>query len=149
MRWLDICNQCRHMIISRTFRLMLVSCVALCMGIVLRAQNASYDVFNPISKYLTQGDTESLSAWFDDNLEISILSNTSTSSKNQAKQILKSFFVDHTPRSFEITHTAGKDNMKYALGTLIAGGERFVITIFVNYDSDSYKIQQLKIDREI
>lgn len=135
------------MIISRTFRLMLVSCVALCMGIVLRAQNASYDVFNPISKYLTQGDTESLSAWFDDNLEISILSNTSTSSKNQAKQILKGFFDAHTPRSFDISHTAGKDNKKYALGTLNAGGESFLVTIFVNNSSDRYKIQLLKIDR--
>jgi hypothetical protein len=38
--------------------------------------------------------------------------------------------------------------MKYALGTLTAGGERFIVTIFVNYDGESYKIQQLKIDRQ-
>ena len=113
------------------------------------AQNKSYDVFVPITKYLSQGNVENLSAWFADNLEITVLSNSSNASKNQAKQILKSFFDAHTPRSFEITHTAGKDNMKYALGTLIAGGERFSITIFVNFDADSYKIQQLKIDREI
>ena len=34
----------------------------------------SYDVFVPISKYLASGDSESLSAWFSDNLEISIMS---------------------------------------------------------------------------
>lgn len=126
---------------------LLIPTLLLCLN--AGAQDQSYDVFVPISKYISQGNAENLSAWFADNLEITVLSRSSNASKNQAKQILKSFFVDHTPRSFEITHTAGKDNMKYALGTLIAGGERFVITIFVNYDSDSYKIQQLKIDREI
>lgn len=127
--------------------ILLIPALLLCLS--ADAQDQSYDVFVPITKYISQGNAENLSAWFADNLEITVLSRSSNASKNQAKQILKSFFDDHTPRSFEITHTAGKGNMKYALGTLIAGGERFVITIFVNYDSDSYKIQQLKIDREI
>ena len=33
------------------------------------AQDSSYDVFNPISKYIACGDAEKLSAWFSDNLE--------------------------------------------------------------------------------
>ncbi len=114
----------------------------------LSAQNKSYDVFIPISKYIATGNVDNLSAWFADNLEISILSSSNNSSKTQAKQILKAFFDAHTPRSFDISHTASKVNMKYALGTLVAGGERFIVTIFVNYDGESYKIQQLKIDRQ-
>lgn len=135
------------MITVRLLRSALVPCLFMAVCCIAHAQDASYDVFNPISKYLTQGDAESLSAWFDDNLEISILANTSTSSKNQAKQILKGFFDAHTPRSFSISHTAGQDNRKYALGTLSAGGESFMVTIFVNNSSDRYKIQLLKIDR--
>ena len=107
----------------------------------------SYDVFVPISKYLASGDSESLSAWFSDNLEISIMSSTSDSSRNQAKQILKTFFASHTPRSFEINHTASRTNSKYALGYLHAGGEMFEVTIFVSKNKDRYLIQQLKIDR--
>jgi len=111
-------------------------------------QNKTYDVFIPISKYIATGNVDNLSAWFADNLEISILGSSSTSSKAQAKQILKAYFDAHTPRSFDISHTASKVNMKYALGTLTAGGERFIVTIFVNYDGESYKIQQLKVDRQ-
>ena len=125
----------------------LVLFVSVLFAVTLHAQNAGYDVFNPISKYLTQGDAEKLSAWFDSNLEISILSQASNSSRNQARQIVKSFFEAHTPRSFEISHTAGQDNKKYALGTLNAGGENFLVTIFVNNSKDSYKIQLLKIER--
>ncbi len=111
------------------------------------AQDAGYDVFNPIAKYLALGDAERLSAWFSDNLEVTIFSDSNDSSRNQARQIVKSFFKSYTPRSFEITHRAGRSNMKYALGNLNAGGEMFLVTIFVGYDNTSYKIQHLKIEK--
>ena len=93
------------------------------------------------------GDADKLSAWFSDNLEVTIFSDSNDSSRNQACQIMKSFFRSYTPRSFEITHRAGRSNMKYALGTLSAGGEMFSVTIFVGYNGKSYKIQHLKIER--
>ena len=120
---------------------------ALMSGLTVSAQDNGYDVFNPISKYMAMGDAEKLSAWFSDNLEVTIFSDTNDSSRNQARQIMKSFFRSYTPRSFEITHKAGRSNKKYALGTLNAGGEMFVVTIFVNYTETDYRIQHLKIER--
>lgn len=64
----------------------------------------SYDVFVPIAKYLGKGDAERLSVWFDDNLEITIMSTTNDSSKKQAKQILKAFLtITHLARSRSAT----------------------------------------------
>ncbi len=111
------------------------------------AQDSGYDVFNPIAKYLAKGDADKLSAWFSDNLEVTIFSKSNDSSRNQARQIVKSFFKSYTPRSFEISHKAGRSNMKYALGTLNAGGELFNVTIFVSYADSDYRIQHLKIER--
>lgn len=37
--------------------------------------------------------------------------------------------------------------MKYALGRLNAGGEMFEVTIFVTFKNQSYRIQQLKIQK--
>ena len=105
------------------------------------------NVFVPISKYMQRGDAECLAAWFADNLEVTVISSSNDSSRNQARQIVKAFFDSYTPRSFDITHTAGRSNMKYALGVLNAGGEMFEVTIFVNYSGSGYRIQQLKIDR--
>jgi hypothetical protein len=105
------------------------------------------DVFVPIGKYLEQGDSEALSAWFADNLEIGILSKETNSSRNQARQIVKAFFEAHTPRSFSVTHTAGRAGLKYATGSLNAGGEVFAVTIFVSCKDEGTKIQQLKIER--
>ena len=105
------------------------------------------DVFVPISKYIAAGNSEALSAWFADNLEIAVLAKESDASRAQARQIVKTFFDNFTPRSFNITHTAGRANMKYALGTLKAGGETFNVTIFLSCKEDRYRIQQLKIER--
>ncbi|MBR2608421.1 MAG: DUF4783 domain-containing protein [Bacteroidales bacterium] len=125
----------------------ILAVVAFLSGAKALAQDSGYDVFNPIAKYLAKGDADRLSAWFSDNLEVTIFSTSNDSSCNQARQIIKSFFKSYTPRSFEITHKAGRSNMKYALGTLNAGGELFNVTIFVSYKDSDYRIQHLKIER--
>jgi len=126
--------------------LMVLMAIVICMK--AEAQPKGYDVFLPIGKYIVQGDAESLSSWFADNLEVSILSNEVDASREQARQIVKSFFDTYTPRSFNITHTAGRANMKYALATLNAGGDMFLITIFVCAKGEErYRIQQFKVER--
>ena len=126
--------------------------IALAVGLLLalpgvsQAQSGEYDVFVPISKYISQGDGESLSAWFADNLDISIGQESNNCSKNQARRIVKSFFETNAPRSFTISHTAGKGNKKYAIGSLKTGGETFLVTLFVSIDGPGYKIQHLKIE---
>lgn len=144
---LYICTVFQGQTMNRYIASVLVSAVALLSCAGASAQEKGYDVFNPISKYISTGDAEKLSAWFSDNLEVTIFSKSNDSSKNQARQIMKTFFRSYTPRSFEITHKAGRTNMKYALGTLNAGGEMFVVTIFVNYKDQDYRIQHLKIER--
>lgn len=129
-----------------TFRIILLSVLAF-LSINTIAQDKVNDVFIPIGKYMAQGDADKLSAWFSDNLEVTIFSTSNDSSLNQARQIMKSFFKSHTPRSFEITHTTGRSNMKYALGRLNAGGEVFLVTIFVVLQNEEYRIQQIKIER--
>lgn len=104
-------------------------------------------MFVPISKYLAQGNAEALSAWFSDNLDITVLQKGGNSSKVQAKQIVNGFFNSHTPRSFEVTYTAGRANMKYAVGNLSAGGETYLVTIFVYCTEEKNQIQQFKIER--
>ena len=129
------------------FKTAAIAVIMLFCAVSSSAQDGRYDVFNPIAKYLAKGDAEKLSAWFSDNLEITIFSVTSDSSRNQARQIMKSFFKTYTPRSFDITHKAERPNMKYALGTMNAGGEVLTVTIFVNFNGAHYRIQQLKIER--
>lgn len=110
-------------------------------------KNGDQDVFVPISKYLETGQCDNLSAWFAENLELDVLGNVNNCSKNQAKLIMRTFVTEYTPSKFVIYHKSGKAPMKYAIGSLQAGGESFRVTIFVRTSDDGKNyIQQLRIE---
>ena len=144
----EICNK-ERVFSKRNMKkiLSVLSAAAVSLFSVCASAQTAGDVFTPIAKYIENGDAESLSAWFSDNLEVAIFAKTNDASRNQAKQIMKSFFKSYTPRSFRISHKAGRSNMKYALGLLSAGGEMFQVTIFVGLKDAEYRIQQIKIER--
>lgn len=130
---------------------LLVSLLAIVVSLsIATAANLTQDqdVFVPIKKYIQQGDAERLSAWFAPNLEIDILGTTNVCSKQQAKQILREFFNQYSPKQFEIAYKSGKVPMIYAIGTLNAGGAKFRVTLFVKSGSEGNFIQQLRVERE-
>jgi len=114
----------------------------------VHAQDKSQDVFTPISKYIQAGDYEKLSAWFADNLELDILGAINNCTRNQAKLIMKNFFANNTPKSFNIIHKSGKAPMKYAVGKLNAGGENFRIILYVKSTESNNSIEQIKVEKE-
>ena len=120
-------------------------------GTAAKAQNAEgeFAVFSSITRYLSQGDVNSLSTWFAENMDVTVISSTRSCSKKQAREILRSFFSANTPRSFEVTHRASETNKKYLIGQLNAGGELFQVTIYATSSGqETYKIQQLNISRQ-
>lgn len=114
-----------------------------------QSQDGEFSVFSSITKYLAAGDATSLSSWFADNLDVTVISSSRNCSKTQARQILRTFFDTYTPRSFEVTHKASESNKKYLIGQLNAGGELFQVTIYATSSGGStYRIQQLSISRQ-
>ena len=128
------------------FGLLLISLFTL--SFVAQGQESKSDVFVPISKYLEAGNAKNLSAWFSENIELVMFGERSNCSRNQAKQILKRFFMDYTPREFDIVHKSGVYPMVYAIGELEGGGYKFRVTIFVKTTERGNYIQQLSIEKE-
>ncbi|MBP5690147.1 MAG: DUF4783 domain-containing protein [Bacteroidales bacterium] len=125
----------------------LVILTLLAAPLSLRAQNDGYDIFKPISSYLGSGDVKHLGVWFDDTLELTLLTRSINSSKNQAEKSLTSFFNTYPPTSFKVVYKVSKSNMKYCTGILKAGRDTFDVTIFLVLKGDSFWIQQLKFER--
>ena len=126
--------------------LIFANCSIVC-GFASEVQQ-SQDVFVPLEKYIAKGDAEALSAWFTTSLEIDILGRSNITSKQQAKQILKDFFSENTPKSFSFSHRSGKAPMKYAVGSLNAGGNKFRVIIFVKTTAEGNYIEQIRIEKE-
>lgn len=105
-------------------------------------------VFVPIEKYIRQGDVQCLSAWFADNLQISMIGKLSNCSKSQARQILKHFFAENPPQSFEIVYRSGSYPMQCAVGNFSGGGYDYSITIIVKTNENGSFVEQIKISRK-
>ena len=107
------------------------------------------DIFNTIAKYIQRGDSDKLSIWFAEDLDISISGEEVHSSKTQAKYILKDFFENHSPQKFVILNKSGNPNMKYSIGQLqCVDGESFRIILLVRNLNSSQVIVRLRIERE-
>ncbi len=106
------------------------------------------NVFVPIAKYLQRGDAECLAAWFAENLQVNVMGTVSNCSRSQARQIVRNFFTNYTPRDFEIVYTSGTYPMEYAVGNLDSGGNMFTITILVKTNESGNYIEQLKIEKQ-
>ncbi|MBO6067866.1 MAG: DUF4783 domain-containing protein [Bacteroidales bacterium] len=112
-----------------------------------QSQSAT-DVFTSIGKYIEAGDSEKLSAWFADNLELDITGSVNSCTRSQAKLIMKNFFNNNTPKKFSIIHKSGRPPMSYAVGSLSAGAEKFRVIIYVRTDDGKNSIQQLRIEKD-
>ena len=105
-------------------------------------------VFVPIAKYLQRGDAECLAAWFADNLQVNVMGTVSNCSRSQARQIIRNFFTNYTPRNFDIVYKSGTYPMEYAVGNLDSGGNIFTVTILVKTNDAGNYIEQLKLEKQ-
>ena len=115
---------------------------------VSTASAGESSVFVPIAKYLQRGDAECLAAWFAENLQVNVMGTVSNCSRSQARQIIRNFFTNYTPRNFEIVYKSGTYPMEYAVGNLDSGGNIFTVTILVKTNDAGNYIEQLKIEKQ-
>ena len=106
------------------------------------------DVFIPIAKYMEAGDSDKLSVWFADNLQLDVLGTINNCTRNQARLIMRNFFSNKTPKSFKIVHKSARPPMSYASGDLDAGGSQYRVTIFVKTVDGRNEILQIKIEQQ-
>jgi len=103
-----------------------------------------------ISKAIRSGDVETLSSYFDDNIEIAVLDNEDVYDRTQAKKLMEDFFQKNQPKSFQSVHegtSKGKDS-QYLIGNLSAGTSTYRVYIYMNIESDKALIQELRFDEE-
>ena len=99
---------------------------------------------------LEQGNANAIAAFFDGQVEISILDEEDVYDKTVAKQKLASFFRKHQVLSFEQVHkgTSKGKNAVYCIGNLVTVDQSFKVYVFLEAKGDKQLIQELRIDTE-
>ncbi len=103
-----------------------------------------------ITKGLEQGDASAIAAFFEGQVEISILEEEGVYDKGVARQKLASFFKKHQVLSFEQVHkgTSKGKNAVYCIGNLVTVDQSFRVYVFLEAKGDQQLIQELRIDKE-
>ena len=94
------------------------------------------------------GNAAELSKFFHDNVELIILEKEDVYSRSQAEQIIRKFFSEHKPESFKIIFDSGKENSRYAIGSLETPGKTYRVYFLMKKKEGSPYIHQLMIEEE-
>ncbi|MFC2115331.1 DUF4783 domain-containing protein [Bacteroidota bacterium] len=101
-----------------------------------------------ISLSFKAGNAEELSKFFHSNVELIILEKEDVYSRSQAEQIIRKFFTEHKPVAFKIIFEGGKENSRYAIGSLQTQETKYRVYILMKKQDESPIIHQLRIEKE-
>jgi len=114
------------------------------------ATNPVDDGLSTISQAISKGDVETLSGFFDSQVEIAVLDDEDYYSKDEAKGVISRFFKQHQPKSFQEMHqgmSKGKDST-YCIGNLVSNSGTFRVYVYMKMGGDKPLIQELRFDKE-
>ena len=97
---------------------------------------------------LKAGNAEELAKFFHKNVELIILEKEDVYSKSQAEQIIRKFFLEHKPQGFKIIFQGGKENSRYAIGSLTTEDTTYRVYILIKKQDGEPLIHQLRIEEE-
>ena len=107
------------------------------------------DPYEDIANAIRSGDAKSVSRYFSNSVDLTLIGQEDVYSKAQAEQILKDFFTKNTPRSFSIIHRGeSKDGAKYAIGNLSTSNGNYRVYYYFKVAGGSVNIQELRFMKE-
>jgi len=94
------------------------------------------------------GNAAELAKHFHSNVELIILEEEDVYSRSQAEQIIRKFFSEHKPSAFRVIFEGGKENSRYAIGSLATSSTRYRVYILMKKQENTPLIHQLRIEQE-
>ncbi|KAF0237245.1 MAG: hypothetical protein FD181_2079 [Prolixibacteraceae bacterium] len=117
-------------------------------GFIIFSNLVKAQVPDEIIQSLKTGDSKTLSAYFNQNVELVVLENDNVYSKAQAQQIVNKFFSSNPPESFTIIHQGGKEGAQYVIGNLVTGKGTYRVYFLLKKSGGKDYIHQLRIESQ-
>lgn len=116
--------------------------------LLLVFNNTFAQVPDGVISSLKTGNASALSEYFNQNIELVVLDKDDVYSKDQAKQLVQSFFNNNTAQRFNIIHQGGKDGAHYAIGNLTTNKGIFRVYFLIKVNGKESYIHQLRIEKQ-
>lgn len=107
------------------------------------------DGFDDLIVAMRLGQAQGVTKFFNNNVELTLLDNEGIYSKLQAEQMLKSFFIQHPPKSVNIQHRGSSaQGAQYAIAVFEATNGKFRTYIFMKDNGNGLQVNEFRIERE-
>ena len=134
-------------IMNKNFKLLLV--VFILGGALSANAFPIFDIPPKIFDAMKVGNAPELAKHFNSSVELVILDKEDIYSKQQAEQILKSFFDKNKTKAFTLLHQGGKQGAQYAIGNLeTVSGKTYRVYFLVKESAGKPLIHQMRIEEE-
>ena len=131
---------------KNTLFILSITCAFIILALPMNAQ--SQKIPEGISLSFKAGNAAELSKFFDSSVELIILEKEDVYSRSQAEQILRKFFTEHKPETFDIIFQGGPENSPYAIGSLQTPEKKYRVYILLKKQNESHLINHLRIEEE-
>lgn len=121
------------------------------IALILPVAFVSLDVnLDAIVNAIRKGDANALSAYFSNSVDISIMDQEETYSKNEAVKVIKQFFAKNPPSNFTEIHkgTSKGNDSHYCIGNLDTNDNSYRVYIYLKKHGSKYLIEELSFDEE-
>ncbi|MDP3642221.1 MAG: DUF4783 domain-containing protein [Bacteroidota bacterium] len=129
----------------RNFKLKLIS-LLFCFFVLATVSFAQ--IPDEIVTCIQNGNDAGLANFFNENVELVVERHDNVYSKSQAQQIVAEFFKSNKPKQFSIIHQGGKDEARYAIGSLTTNTGTFRVYFLLKNKNNNPYIHQLRIEKQ-
>ncbi|HMC99165.1 MAG TPA: DUF4783 domain-containing protein [Ferruginibacter sp.] len=95
---------------------------------------------------MKSGNTNQITKYFDNTVEITTPGSSNSYSKDQAERVLIDFFSTNSVKSFEVVHKGENSGSQYCIGTLSTKGGSYRTTIFMKQKGNQQLLQELRFE---
>jgi hypothetical protein len=96
---------------------------------------------------IRSADSKEIASYFLPSVDLTVESVEDVYSRDQAEMIVRHFFEDHPPTSFQLKHE-GKSKLDdyYCIGSLMTKSGKYRLTFFLKKGEEGFRIKQFSIE---
>ena len=131
----------------KAFFAAMVVAVALLCGTKNYSQVIVVDsVIDLITGTIADGNADSLATFLNKRVELSLPNYAAISSRDQARMILRKFFMIHQPDSFAVAGENQYPGGFFVIGTLNSGDHRYRVSFLTKQELSQQSVYQISIE---
>lgn len=130
----------------RTLQLVILTLLLILVSTASAQNTASFP--EEVTRATKNGDSKTLSGYFNDKIELILPEKSGIFSKAQAEQVIRNFFMNNPVQEFKIIHQGVRDNSSFAIGKYSSKQGNFRFTYLLKDTNGSALIHQLRIEKQ-